>query len=167
MRILFAAALALALSACATLGNLGAANDVHALLISIRDNDKATFDQLVDRRALTSEISDRLVAEAVKDPRIPPALAAVLAPGLTKLAGDVLIQPDVLRTVAEEYGYTRDTKIPSAVAISQRLTKLPDGRVCATRQKDGPCVLTFTKAEGGRWRLSGYEGELSKLRLPR
>ena len=38
MRPLLAVLLALALSACATAQKLGAANDVHALLVSIRDD---------------------------------------------------------------------------------------------------------------------------------
>jgi len=46
------------------------------------------------------------------------------------------------------------------------LKPLPDGRVCATKKKDGPCLLTFTKApEDGHWKLSGFDGELSMLRL--
>ena len=44
---------------------------------------------------------------------------------------------------------------------------MPDGRVCATRKQDGPCLLIFTKAEDGHWRLSGFEGDASMLRLPR
>ena len=140
---------------------------MHALLIAIRDNDGPAFDRRVDRRALMREVSDRLAAEAAKDPRIPAALAAILAPGLSRLAGDSLIQPGVFRTVAEYYGYTPQTKIPGRIAISQTLRELPDGRVCATRKQDGPCLLTFTKAEDGHWRLSGFEGDVSMLRLPR
>jgi hypothetical protein len=159
--------LAATVAACATVQKLDAASDVHALLIAIRDNDGPTFDRLVDRRAIMRGVSDRLAAEAAKDSRIPAGLAAVLAQGLTRLAGDSLIQPGVFRTVAEYYGYTPQTKIPGKLAISQTLREMPDGRVCATRQKDGPCLLIFAKAEDGRWRLSGFDGDLSMLRLPR
>ena len=167
MRKLILVVLVLTLSACATVQKLDAAGDVHALLIAIRDNDGPAFDRRVDRPALMREISGRLAAEATKDPRIPAALAAILAPGLTRLAGDALIQPSVFRTVAEYYGYTPQTKIPGRVAISQTLRQMPDGRVCATRKQDGPCLLIFTKAEDGHWRLSGFEGDASMLRLPR
>ena len=43
--------------------------------------------------------------------------------------------------------------------------KLPDGRICAITEKDGPCLLNFTKAQDGHWKLSGFEGDLSMLRL--
>jgi len=97
IRRLLIVALALSLSACATVQKLDAASDVHALLISIRDGDQATFDSLVDRKALRREIQGRLVAEAGKDERIPSGIAAILAPSLAKLAGDALIQPEVFR----------------------------------------------------------------------
>jgi len=167
MRGLLIALMALALSACATVQKLDAAGDVHALLISIRDDDQPTFDALVDRRALKQEIQGRLMAEARNDRRIPAALAAVLAPSLAELAGETLIQPDVFRAVAEYYGYSRDTKIPGPIGISTMLRQLPDGRVCAVTKKEGPCLLIFTEGVDGRWKLSGFEGDLSMLRLRR
>jgi hypothetical protein len=158
---------ALTLASCATVEKLDAAGDVHALLISIRDGDQAKFDSLVDRPALKREIEGRLVSEARKDSRIPAALAAVLAPSLAELAGETLVQPGVFRGVAEYYGYDPRTKIPGPMAISTMLRKLPDGRVCAVTKKDGPCLLLFTEAADGRWKLSGFEGELSMLRIKR
>lgn len=158
---------ALTLSACATVQKLDAAGDVHALLISIRDGDEATFDSLVDRRALKREIQDRLVVEASKDSRVPAGLAAILAPGLAELAGETLVQPSVFRSVAEYYGYRSDTKIPGPIGISTMLRELPDSRVCAVTKKEGPCLLIFAKAPDGRWKLSGFEGDLSMLRLKR
>lgn len=157
--------LALVLSACATVQKLDAAGDVHALLIAIRDNDRATFDALVDRRALKAEVSDRLVTEARRDSRVPAGLAAILAPSLAEVAGDALIRPDVFRAVAVHYGYRREMKIPGPIGISTMLRPLPDGRVCAVTRKDGPCLLVFTHAADGRWKLSGFEGDLSMLRI--
>ena len=167
MRVIAIALLALTLSACATVQKLDAASDVHALLISIRDGDQATFDSLVDRRALKREIQDRLVTEASRDSRVPAGLAAILAPSLAELAGETLVQPSVFRAVADYYGYRPDTKIPGPIGISTLLRELPDSRVCAVSKKDGPCLLIFTKAPDGRWKLSGFEGELSMLRLKR
>lgn len=158
---------ALLIAGCATVQKLDAAGDVHALLIAIRDDDQATFDALVDRKALSLEIEDRLVAEARKDSRVPTGLAAILAPSLARMAGDALIQPDVFRGVAAYYGYKRETKIPSALAISTLLRPTPDGRVCAVTKKDGPCLLIFAHAEDGRWKLSGFEGDISMLRTKR
>ena len=165
MRALILIMMTLALGACATVQKLSAAGDVHALLIAIRDDDRATFDSLVDREALKRELQGRLVAEARKDSRIPAALAAVLAPALADMAGDTVIQPRVFRSVAEYYGYKPETKIPGPVGISTALRQLPDGRVCAVKSKDGPCLLTFTHAADGHWKLSGFEGDTSMLRL--
>lgn len=159
--------MALLLSGCATVQKLDAAGDVHALLIAIRDDDRATFDALVDRRSLRLEIEQRLVTEARRDGRIPTGLAAILAPGLARIAGDALIQPDVFRAVAVHYGYRRDMKIPGPIGISTMLRPLPDGRVCAVTKKEGPCLLIFTHAPDGRWKLSGFEGEISMLRIGR
>lgn len=167
MRAIVIVLMALALSACATVQKLDAAGDVHALLISIRDGDSVTFDSLVDRRALKREIQQRLVVEASRDSRVPVGLAAILAPGLAELAGETLIQPGVFRAVAEYYGYRSDMKIPGPIGISTMLRELPDSRVCAVTKKDGPCLLVFTKAPDGRWKLSGFEGDLSMLRLKR
>jgi len=165
MRAVLIALVALTLSACATVQKLDAAGDVHALLISIRDNDRATFDSLVDRRALQREIQGRLMAEASKKDERIAVLAALLGPSVAEVAGNALIQPNVFRAVAEYYGYTPQTRIPGQIGISTALRQLPDGRVCAMKNKDGPCMLTFTKAVDGRWKLSGFDGELSTLRM--
>jgi hypothetical protein len=165
MRLLIVSLLAAVLAACASVKKLDAANDVHALLVAIRDGDQTTFDAHVDRTALKAELQKRIVAEASKDQRLG-GFAAVLAPGLAELAGETLVQPAVFRKVAERYGYTPQTKIPGPVVISQALKDLPDGRVCATDGKGGPCILIFSKGEDDRWRLSGFEGDNSLLRLP-
>ena len=166
MRGLLIAALALLVSACATVQKLDAAADVHALMIAIRDDDRATFEALVDRRALRLELEERMRFEARRDTRLE-ALAAVLAPGLARVAGDVLVQPSVFRAVASHYGYRRETKIPGPLYIAQALRRMPDGRVCAVARKDGPCQLIFALAPDGRWKLSGFAGDLSMLRLGR
>ena len=165
MRAVLIALVALTLSACATVQKLDAAGDVHALLSSIRDNDRATFDSLVDRRALQREIQGRLMAEASKKDERIAVLAALLGPSVAEVAGNALIQPNVFRAVAEYYGYTPQTRIPGQIGISTALRQLPDGRVCAVKNKEGPCMLTFTKAVDGRWKLSGFDGELSMLRM--
>ena len=87
--------------------------------------------------------------------------------GLASIAGDALIHPDVFRAVAEYYGYRRDQPIPGPIGISTRLRPLDDGRVCAVGKKDGPCVLIFTQGPDTRWRLSGFAGDVSMLRLNR
>ncbi|MDQ0465218.1 hypothetical protein QO010_003005 [Caulobacter ginsengisoli] len=153
------------LSACATAERLDAAGDVHDLLVAIRDNDRATFNNHVDRKALKASIESRLVREAQKtdmDDKLK-ALTALLAPTLADVAGDALIQPKVFRGVANYYGYTPDKPIPGRLAIGAALKAMPDGRVCATKKKDGPCVLIFTR-EDGAWKLSGFEGDISDLR---
>lgn len=153
------------LTACATAARLDAAGDVHALLIAIRDNDKAAFNDHIDRPALKRSIEARLMAEADKateDPGLK-ALGALAAPYLADAADRALIQPSTFRGIAYHYGYRPDQPIPGQVSIAGALKALPDGRVCATRAKDGPCVLIFTR-EDGTWRLSGFEGDVADLR---
>ena len=161
------ALLALSLSACASVQRLDAANDVHALLVAIRDDDQAQFDAHVDRPALQREVEARMNTEiqkrAAKDDRVA-ALGALLGPSLAKFAGEALIQPSTFRAVAEYYGSTPEQKIPGPVAIAGALKPLDDGRVCATRKKNGPCLLVFTK-EGEAWKLTSFEGDTSMLRL--
>lgn len=159
----FAISLALmALGACTTVRNLDAANDVHALLLSIRDNDQTAFDNHIDRPALKRELQTKVIDKAVR--RDTSGLAAFFAPALADIAGDALLQPYVFRLVAEHYGYRSDMAIPGPLAIASVLKPLPDGRVCATRKKNGPCELTFAKLEGS-WRLTGFEGDPSLLKL--
>jgi hypothetical protein len=152
---------ALALSACASVQRLGAANDVHAFLVSIRDNDQASFDAHVDRPALQQSIQAMIVQKGTQKYG---GLAALLAPGLAQFAGDTLVQPSVFRQVARQYGYGDQTKIPNPLIIAQALKPLPDGRVCATKAKDGPCTLVFTK-EAGVWKLTSFEGDVKDLHL--
>ena len=156
-------AAALSLAACATAQKLGAANDVHALLVSIRDNDSATFEAHVDHGALKAELQSKIEEQLGKNKRLK-NLAALLGPSTLDIADQLLVQPATFRMVAEQYGYRSDMKIPGAIAISQVLKTLPDGRVCATKKKDGPCILVFTKEEGV-WKLTSFEGDSSMLRL--
>lgn len=166
MRKVFAvAALAAALAGCATASRIDAAGDVHNLLVAIRDDDRAAFEAYVDRRALKRSIESRLLREAGEADLDDGgrALAALLAPGLADLAGEALIQPRVFHAAASYYGYTPDRPLPDRLAIAGALKYLPDGRVCATKKKDGPCLLVFTNV-GGTWKLSAFEGDLADLR---
>jgi hypothetical protein len=157
--------LALTLAGCATTSRFDAAGDVHALLVAVRDDDQAAFDRHVDRPALKRQIEGRVVQEtrASDAPDGLKALGIALARPAAAVASAALIQPYAFRTVAESYGYTPDQPIPGRVAIAGALKYLPDGRVCATEPRKDDCLLMFTN-EGGTWRLSGFEGDLSTLR---
>lgn len=159
------AVLALTLAGCATTARYDAAGDVHALLVAIRDNDRAAFDAHVDRRALMNNLESRLMREVDRRDMDDGAraLAALVAPGLADVAGEALLRPEVFRAAASYYGYTPDQPLPNRLAIGGALRYLPDGKVCATKKKDGPCLLVFTNVDGV-WKLSGFEGELSDLR---
>ena len=162
-KILIAATAALSLTACASASRLSAANDVHALLLSIRDNDSQTFDAHVDHDALKKQLSAHIDAQIGQNKKVR-ELAALLGPSVVDFADQALIQPKTFKMVAEQYGYTPATKIPGPIAIASALKTLPDGRVCATKKKDGPCVMTFTK-ENGTWKLTSFDGDFSTLRL--
>jgi hypothetical protein len=164
MRILLIGLLALALSACATAQKLGAANDVHALLVSIRDNDSRTFDQHVDHEALKKQLQGFLEAQLSKNKQLKGLAGLLGQSGVVDFADQALVQPKTFRMVAEQYGYKPDTPIPNAVVIAQALRKLPDGTVCATKGKNGPCMLIFAK-EDGVWKLTRFEGDFSMLRI--
>jgi len=155
--------MALTLAACASVQRLGAANDVHALLVAIRDDDGAAFDAHVDHEALKRELQAKLADRLARNEKVK-GLAALLGPSLIEFADQALVQPKTFRMVAEQYGYKADTKIPSPLVIAQALKTLPDGRVCATQKKGGPCVLTFTK-ENGSWKLTSFDGDFSTLRI--
>jgi hypothetical protein len=162
-RPLIALAAGLTLASCASAHRLDAATDVHELLLAIRDNDQAAFDAHVDREALKQALQARLDERVAKDEKLK-GIASLLGPAVVDFAGDALVQPRTFKLIAEQYGYTAQTKIPGPVAIAGALKPLPDGRVCATKKKDGPCVLVFTKVQG-TWKLTGVEGDLSQLRL--
>jgi len=164
-RLLSCLLAALSLSACASAQRLDAAGDVHALMVAIRDDDKVSFEAHVDRPALEQALGVRLSAELAK-PKTDPTLkllGRLLGPSAASIAADALIRPGVFRRVAEYYGYREGQPLPGRMAIAGALKPMGDGRVCATRKKDGPCLLVFTQ-EQGVWRLSGFEGDTGMLR---
>jgi hypothetical protein len=163
-RLIAVLTLTLTLGACATAQKLGAANDVHALLISIRDNDSRTFDAHVDHEALKTQLKSFLEAQLNKNKQLKGLSGLLGQSGVIEFADEALVQPKTFRLVAEQYGYKPDTPIPNAVVIAQALKKLPDGTVCATKGKDGPCMLIFAK-EDGVWKLTRFEGDFSMLKI--
>ena len=152
---------------CATAERIDAAGDVHALMIAIRDDDRARFEAHVDRPALEQELEARILSRtgAADSSDSIRTLGAVLARPLSRLAGDALIRPEVFRSVAEFYGYQSARPLPSQLAIAAALRSLPDGRVCAAKKRDGPCLITFAN-EQGVWRLVSFDGDVAMLRLP-
>jgi hypothetical protein len=162
------AAALLAVAGCATTARITAANDVHALLIAIRDDDRAGFEAHVDKPALEHELEARIL-DRTQNPRMTDAtraLGALLARPLAQIAGDLLVRPKVFRAVAEYYGYRPETPIPNQLEIAGALRALPDGRVCAARRHKGPCLVTFAN-EAGTWKLVSFDGDIGELRLAR
>ena len=166
LRALIAAALALLLGACADAERIGAAGDIHALLVSIRNGDRAGFDAHVDRGALKTQLRARLMAEVTRrsggDPTAA-ALGALFGRSLAGAAADALIQPDVFRAIADYLGYSADKPIPGQIVIAQSLRRIDDDHVCVPRKKDGPCFLTF-QDENHNWRLTGFDGDIGMLK---
>jgi len=146
------------LAACATTTRLGAAQDVHALLVAVRDNNKAAFDAHIDRPALERVVQFKLVGEA-RQANLPRLVegAGVLASGpLARVAVAAFIRPEVLRGVAAYYGYRTGQPLPGVIAIASALKALPDDRVCAVARRDGPCLITLAN-EDGTWRLVDFD----------
>lgn len=165
MRLLPALAAAALLAGCATTERIGAASDVHALMIAIRDDDRPAFDAHVDRAALEAEIQAKIVERAAQPgaSTLQKDLGVAFSGRLAHAAGGLLIRPDVFRAVADYYGYKPSTPIPGTLSIAEALRTLPDGRVCATTRRRGPCLVTFAN-EAGVWRLVSVE-DASMLRL--
>lgn len=166
MRTLLVLAVALSLAACATVQRLDAGGDIHALLIAIRDNDKAAFDAHIDRPALKAQLKTRITAEIIR--RAGP-IGGVLAQsfgGVADAVIDAALQPAVFLAVAEAKGYRPSQPLPGRTAIAASLRALPDDRVCVVDKADGPCLLVFAN-EAGTWRLIGYEGPADLLKLPK
>ena len=153
--------LALVSGACATVPRLRAADDVHALLVAIRDGDRARFEAQVDRPALRAQLQARLLAETAKahGERSWQAAGVVLAGPLVGAGIDALIRPEVLRAEAIRLGYDPEQPLPRPLAIAALVRPLGDGRACVSERIGGPCVLAFN-LRGGAWKLTGYEGPL-------
>ena len=167
-RLAIILSVSLALANCATTEGLSAAGDVHALLVSIRDNDRAAFDAHVDRKALEAQLQ-AIMVERAKSADLPDGLKglSLLVSGpLAKVASKALIRPDVFRAVADYYGYQPQTPIPGSLALAAILRPVDGGRVCAARGRKGPCLLTFAN-ESGTWRLVEFNGDAAMLRLGR
>jgi hypothetical protein len=162
-RAILAAAIVLLLQACTGPVRLSAASDIHAFLISIRDDDRATFFAHVDRPALKAQLSAKLIVDAQRHSDTAAAIAAIAGPPLVGLAVDELVKPQVFRAVAERLGYSPDKPIPDPVQIAQALRPIDDSHVCVAEARDKPCLLTFTN-EGGVWRLTAFNGDVSLLR---
>ena len=166
---ILALTLALLVSGCADAERFDAAGDVHALLVSIRDGDRAGFDAHVDREALKNQLRARLLAETTRrlngDPTVA-AIGALIGRELIDGLADALIQPDVFRAVAEYLGYSPDRPLPGQLVIAQALRRLDDDHVCVPRKAGGPCVLIFQE-ENPVWRLTGFQGDVGMLRPPK
>ena len=166
---LAAALSAVVLAGCATTERLDAARDVHALMLAVRDDDRASFTAHVDKPALEARMQAMLVDRA-RAAALPAALtaASVLASGpLSRWAGEALIRPQVFRAVADYYGYGPDAPLPGIVALATVLQPLPGGRVCAARSRsDKNCLLVFAR-EGETWKLSDFAPSALSPRAPR
>lgn len=159
-----AALYAAGLTSCASVERVDAAGDVHAFLIAIRDNDRATFDAHVDRQALKREIESRLdqmVTTRTGDTGSR-FVGALLAGPLARTAVEAALRPDVFRAIAVSLGYTPDKPIPGQFAIAQALRQVNDGQVCAAKSRKAPCLLTFTR-EGEVWKLTAVDVGSLKL----
>lgn len=154
-----------ALAGCATAARYDAAGDVHSLLVAIRDNDKTTFDAHVDKKALKAELETRILDHAQKGQGgdAAKALGAAFAQPLAEMAGEALIRPQTFRAAAEYYGYRPGQPIPDRLSLAAALKPQSDGTVCATRKKDGPCLLTFAN-EDGVWKLVAIAGDMANIK---
>ncbi len=154
------------LAGCATATRLDAAGDIRAFLLSVRDGDRRTFDQHVDRPALKSNLRARLLASAAGKYGVQSreSVGALLAGPLVDVAVDALVRPEVFRAAAELAGYGPETRVPNRLVIGQDIQSLGQDRVCALIR--GRCAFVF-KHEDGVWRMIDFQGDLGLLGKPR
>lgn len=154
MRKLIVIALAALLASCASVDRYDAAGDVHVLLTAIRDNDQTGFDAHVDKPALKRQLESQIIGRARAAPIAEGlrALGVYLAGPAADLVGEALLRPSAFRAAATHYGYTPDKPIPGRMAIAGALRPAGEGKVCAKKSDDGPCLLTFA-LEDGVWKL--------------
>ena len=155
-------ALSLLGAGCATVPRLHAAEDVHALLVAVRDGDRTAFDAHVDKAALKTQLKSRLIAEAGRGGGDAAAFGAVMAGPLVDLGVEALVRPQVFRAEAIRLGYDPEQPLPNTLIVASLVRPLGDGRACVSEKRGGPCVLSFTD-EDGVYRLSGYDGPLDRL----
>lgn len=158
--------LAILVQACAGATQLSAGSDIHAFLISIRDDDQAAFDAHIDRPALKAQLRAKLLVDAARRSDELGVLAAAIGRPVVDFAVDQLMQPEIFRAAAAEFGYSPDRPIPNTLVIAQALKPIDADHVCVVKKRDGPCIFDFTN-EGGTWRLTAFEGDRSLLRLPK
>ena len=142
-----AASLALAAAALAACSGaqtkLGAAEDVRAFIIAVRENDQATFERHVDREALRTQLLGQVAEQAGP-------FAGALGSPFAQQAADQLIRPESFRAALERSG--APSRTPTAPEIATQLRVVDDGRVCLPRSPNGPCAITFAE-QGQNWRL--------------
>jgi hypothetical protein len=73
-------------------------------------------------------------------------------------------QPGVFLAVAESKGYRPSQPVPGRASIASALRPLQDKRAGVVEKRDRPCLLVF-RNEAGTWRLIGYEGPITQLKL--
>ncbi len=160
-------ALALSLTACATVERFGAAADIHDFLVAIRDGDRARFDAHVDKPALKAQLKARLMAGMLEhrdSSGLAGALGAMLGGPAVDFAVDNLARPEVFLASAEAKGYSPDKPLPGVAVIASSVRALDADRACVTTKRDGPCTLVF-RNEDGVWKLVAFEGDVGELRF--
>ena len=157
---------ALVLSACVTAERYDAAGDIRAFLVAVRDGDRASFEDHVDKPALKANLRARLLAAAASAHGLESreTLGALLAGPLVDVGVEALARPEVFRAAAELAGYGPDTRIPGPLVLGQDLQPMGDDRVCALIRRH--CAFVF-KREEGVWRMIDFEGDLGLLTRPR
>jgi len=164
-RLIALALATLPLAGCATTARIDAGADVHRFLVAVRDNDRATFNEHVDRPAIARQVETLLMREALQrtspgGQRSVAAIGSVLAPAIAQVGADLFVQPSIFRAAASSMGYTPDRPIPGTLQLAGMLKPAGRGQVCAER-KDR-CVLYFAR-EDGVWRLVGFDPSLVSL----
>lgn len=142
---MIASAAAVLLSGCASGYAMTARDDVHRFLVAVRNDDQATFDAIVDQKAIAQSIATNrcLQTGARRD-----ALFSCMSTTASQIGP---IPLSAFRGVAASFGYERGRRPTGIVRVSARRDAYD--QVCVSNKHFGPCVLWFI-GQGDSWRLT-------------
>jgi hypothetical protein len=143
-RAAFGALLLFVLAACGGDPRKPASEDVRRFLTAVADDDRATFETLIDRPAVRADLRRQIAA-------VGRAEGVEIEGGASDFALDRMIAPATLRLVEAAEGRVQ---APDATALALTLKTLDDHTVCLPAQdQTGRCLLTFRRAGGKLFRL--------------
>ena len=130
----------------------GATKAVQHFLAAVHAGDRATFEALIDRPALRSDLREQVMELGRSN-------GVEVDGGATDYVLDRRITPQAFRLVSAGGGQPLATA-PDAGQIKPLVRMAGTRHACvAAADKAAPCVLSFAREKDGRWRLVGMRAD--------